>query len=61
MYWYSHNMSKTKQQDERVDQRLIVLVRRSQLERLKAFAARTGAPLGEIVRRSIDDYLKRKV
>ena len=61
MYWYSGDMSKAKQQDERIDQRLIVLVRRSQLERLKAFAARTGAPLGEIVRRSIDEYLKRKV
>ncbi len=49
-------MSKRKQQDERIDQRLIVLLRQSQLERLKEASNLTGAPVGELVRRAIDAY-----
>jgi predicted DNA-binding protein len=31
-----------------------------QLKRLKALSEKTGAPLAELIRRAIDEYLKKK-
>ncbi len=30
-----------------------------QLDRLKALSAKTGAPVAELVRRAVDEYLKK--
>ncbi len=40
--------------------RLDLMVKPDQLKRLKALSAETGAPVGELVRRAIEEYLKRK-
>lgn len=39
-------------------QRLDLYVKPEQLKRLKALSAKTGAPVGELVRRAIESYLK---
>jgi predicted DNA-binding protein len=38
--------------------RLQMLVRPDQFERLRARSEKTGAPIGEVIRRAIDAYLK---
>lgn len=38
-----------------LDQRLQVLVDRDRMERLRTHSERTGAPVGELVRRAIDE------
>lgn len=43
-----------------LDQRLQVLVDRERLERLKAESERTGAAVGELVRRAIDEKYPAK-
>ena len=40
------------------DQRLVVLTDKAQMESLRRLSKKTGAPIGEIVRRAIDSYLK---
>lgn len=42
------------------DKRLVVLITADQMKALKAKQKATGATVGEIVRRAIEDYLKRK-
>ena len=42
------------------DKRLVVLITASQLKALKAKQKATGASVGEIVRRAITEYLKKK-
>ena len=42
------------------DKRLVVLITANQQRALKAKQKATGAPVGEIVRRAIKEYLKKK-
>ncbi len=42
------------------DKRLVVLITANQLKALKTEQKATGAAVGEIVRRAIEEYLKKK-
>ena len=43
-----------------LNQRLVVLTTKAQFDALKKLNKETGAPVGEIVRRAIEAYLKKE-
>lgn len=47
-------------QESKKDQRLVVLTDKKQMESLRVLSKKTGAPIGELVRRAVDSYLKEQ-